>query len=798
MNASAAIQRQNPGVGTATLRREDFRFLTGKGCYVDDIKLPGMLHAVVIRSPIAHGRILKIDASAALAVQGVHAFITAEDIKDYARQIPVPPPFDMPGYERFLEWPLAVDVVRFVGEPVAVLVADNRYIAEDATNLVDIGFEPYEAVTNIDQALTDKVLVHETAGTNMACKYDVSRGDADAAFANAHYVRKDVFRIHRHSGMPMETRGNIAHWDEATGKLICYGANGRPRGTRDLLASMLKLRKDDVTLIENDVGGAFGVRGHFYPEDLFTAFLSIKLKRPVKYIEDRREHIMTTNHSREGACELEAAFDKDGYILGMRARVFTDLGAYCTCAGAAVVPAKTVQFIPGPYDVENFSCELNVLITNKTPVGAYRGPGRYEAAFYTERLLDMAAADLGIDPLELRKKNLIRKEQLPYKGGMLVPYMGESDYDTGDYHQTLEHALKLFNYEEVKQLNGKFVDGKWHGIAVSCYVDSTGVGPSEDARIVVKSPTEVEVSVGSSSCGQGIQTVMAQVAVEQLGIPFESINVLHGSTHLVPNGNGYGHSRCAVMGGSAVHIATRNLIDKIVQVAALRYNEAPENIAYRDGALFRKGESEALASFAEFVEAVQKDMGGIEALQAEGTFLNKDLTYSYGTQIAHVAVDPETAIVDVVRFLTVEDIGRAINPMIVHGQTIGASVQGLSGTFMDEFVYDESGQILTGSFADYLVATATDFPCVEADSLQEAPSKLNPLGVKGAGEGAISATGGVLANAVSNALAPIGVQIYDLPMSPNNLARLIRDAAAGKDIRPATGAAAKFGLTYSS
>jgi carbon-monoxide dehydrogenase large subunit len=783
-------------VGRPVLRREDERFLTGRGCYVDDIKLPGMVDAAIVRSPIAHGKIRSIDLTAARAAPGVLGIVIAADLEGYADYIPIPDVVKMPGYERFLEWPIARDVVRFVGEPVAIVVAENRFLAEDAAELVEVDYEILEAVTNVDQALTDAVLVHEAAGTNLACRYDVARGDTAAAFAAPFYTRKEVFRIHRHTGMPLETRGFLSEWDAATGKLTCYGANKNPHRTRDTLARMLKLNKQDVTLVENDAGGNFGVRGHFYPEDLLVAFMAIRLNRPVKYIEDRREHLMMTNHSREGGCELEIAVGEDGQIAGLRARVFCDLGAYAAGIGGSVVPAKTVQFIPGPYKIDNYACELSVLITNKTPVGAYRGPGRYEGAFYMERLLDLAARDLGLDPVEFRMKNLIRAEQMPYMGGNMVPYMGESPYDTGDYQQVLDHALKLVDYANLKKLSGTTIDGKMHGVAVCCYVDSTGQGPGEESRVVIKSPREVEVYVGSSTSGQGHETVMAQIAADQLGIPYDWIRVFHGSTNYVEQGWGHGHSRCAVMGGSAVHIAAGNLVEQLLKVAALRFNEAPDSLEYRAGAFYRRGEAVPIVRFEDFVQSVADDLDGMDRLQATGKYVNSKLTYSYGTQIAHVAVDPDTAKIDVLRFLTVEDIGRAINPMIVHGQTIGAALQGISGTILDEFVYDSEGQLLTGSFADYLLATSTEFPNIEAETLQNAPSPTNPLGVKGAGEGAIATTGAVLANAVCNALAPFDVQIYDLPLSPNKLARAIREAKAGRATRPLTGADAKFGFDY--
>jgi carbon-monoxide dehydrogenase large subunit len=765
-------------VGRPMPRREDARFLTGSGCFVDDVKLDGTVHMAIVRSTVAYAAIRNIDLRDALAAPGVLAVITAKDIEGNAQPIPIPKAFTMPGYERFLEWPLAKDIVRFVGEPIAVVVAEDRYLAEDAAACVIVDFEIRDPVTTIDQARTDTILVHEAAGTNLATHYRVTRGDTDAAFAAAAYQRKEVFNVHRHSGMPLETRGFVAKWDAAAGKLTCWGANKSPHRTRDTLASMLRLDKNDVTLIENDTGGNFGVRGHFYPEDLLVAFLAMRLNRPVKYIEDRFEHMMATSHSRDGRCELEIAIDAAGFITGMRAQVFTDLGAYAAGPGASVVPAKTVQFIPGPYRVPHYTCDLNVLVTNKTPTGVYRGPGRYEASFYCERMLDLAAFDLGLDPIAFRRQNLVRADEMPYKGGLLVPYMGESEYDTGDFSRTLEQALETIDYARIKPLCGTLIDGKWHGVAVCCYVDSTGVGPHEEARVVVTGPRSIAVYVGSSSSGQGHETVMAQVAADQLGVPYEWITVFHGSTHYTAEGRGHGSSRCAVMGGSAVFTAANNLITQMLQLAALRFNEMPANLVYRAGAIYRADDGTLLARFDAFVQTAIDDLGGLDTLQATGVFVNSRLTYAYGCQAAHVAVDPETAMVEVVRFLTVEDVGRAINPMIVHGQTMGASVQGISGTFLDELIYDDSGQLLTGSLADYLVATATDFPHVEAETMEEAPSKLNPLGVKGAGEGAMSATGAVLANAVSNALKSLGVQILDLPISPNNLSRLLREASA--------------------
>jgi aerobic carbon-monoxide dehydrogenase large subunit len=416
-------------------------------------------------------------------------------------------------------------------------------------------------------------------------------------------------------------------------------------------------------------------------------------------------------------------------MLGMRARLIADMGAYVRTNGS-VVPGKAAQFLVGPYRIRNFQCEVIGVMTNKTPVGTYRAPGRYESNFFRERLLDMVASEFGFDPVDLRRRNLIRPDEMPWSIGKLVPYEPPSEYDNGDYPGILERALKEFDYARLASLKGPQADGRPHGVGLACFVESSGAGPAETARIVYRGGERYDVYVGSSSSGQGHETSMAQIVADELGVPVHGIKVFHGSTGIVPNGYGTYHSRAIVMGGSAILLAARKLKEKEL---------AP----------------------------------GAEAM---ATFEQSKRTYTYGVHLAHVAVDPETAQVEVLRYLSVEDIGRAINPLIVHGQAIGAAVQGLGAAFLDEFKYDEEGQLLTGTLADYLLPLATDFPSVEALTLENSPSRLNPLGVKGAGEGGIVAVGGAVANAVARALQPLGVEITELPLSVDNLSSAIRKA----------------------
>lgn len=770
-----------PFIGQPLERVEDERLLRGEGCYVDDIQREGMLHAAVVRSPMAHARITGIDTQAALDVPGVHVVLTYADIAEPERVIPLPSVLtSLPGYERFLQRPLAKDKVVFVGEPVAVVVADDRYIAEDAADLVYVAYDALDPVTSTEAALRGDVLVHGDSGTNVASNYRVARGDVAAAGAHATYRRRERFAIHRHSGLPLETRGLVAEPDVATGVLRVWGATKMLFRNRAILAQMLPMPESKLELIEVDVGGGFGVRGEFYPEDFLIPFVALRLGRPVKWIEDRREHLMAANHSREMQCELEVMTDASGRILALTGHVWVDLGAYVRTNGGTL-PGKIAQFMPGPYDIPNAEFEVDVLITNKTPLGSYRGPARYESSLFRERLLDLAAHDLGIEPTELRRRNLIRAEQMPWNAGVLTPGEAAAVYDSGNFPEVFRRAIEAMDYDSLAPLRGRVAaDGRLHGVGIGCFVESTGGGPAESACIQVLEDGRLDVAVGSSSMGQGVETTMAQIAADELGVELSRIRVRHGSTTLLEKGWGAYHSRNAVMGGSAVVMAARKLRTQLLALAAARARVAPDTLAYVRGRIVRVADQQPVDTLA----SLAADAEGDATLRSSALFETQQLTYTFGTQIAHVAVDPETARIELLRFLTVEDVGRMLNPLIVHGQSIGAAVQGIGSTFLDEFVYDESGQLLTGSLADYLLPTATDFPCVEAIALELSPSPSNPLGAKGVGEGGMAAVSGALANAVSDALRPLGVSITELPLSPDRIARALmraREAAKPQD-----------------
>ncbi|MGM4904320.1 xanthine dehydrogenase family protein molybdopterin-binding subunit [Tardiphaga sp. 866_E4_N2_1] len=748
-------------VGSAVERMEDARFLSGSGNFADDLAVEGMLHAAILRSPIAHARIVAIDASAALAMVGIHAVLTAQDIGDTIPIIPLRLA-PLPEFEPFRQPVMASDKVRYVGEPIAVVVADSRALAEDALERIGIEFEALSAVTERGASETP---LFDFAEDNVALRYGAGFGDADAAFASADYVRTERFSVQRHTALPMETRGLLAEWNSSAGRLIVTGATKVTFYNRRALAQMLGLREDDIDLIEIDVGGGFGVRGEFYPEDFLIPFAARKLACPVKWIEDRREHLMAINHSRDVACELSLACRSDGLMLGLRGRVFADMGAYIRTNGG-VVPAKAAQFLPGPYRIPHVSVSVEAFMTSKTPVGTYRGPGRFEANFFRERLIDMAATDLGIDIAEFRRKNLITEQELPYPIDGLVPYEGPTSYDTGDYVEVFERALKEIGWAEKRHLQGKLIDGVRHGIGLGCFVESGGAGPKENAALTLEKDGSLTVAVGSSVLGQGLETVLGQIASDTLSIPFDRIRVLHGSTTLLDEGFGTYHSRAVVMGGSAVLDAATRLREKILQQASNHLGRPNSELKIINANVI--ADNGASVSFAAL--AAERE------LQADGTFSNEVRTYSYGTHAAHVTVDPRTGAVKVLDYIAVEDVGRAINPAIVHGQAIGAIVQGLGGVFLDHLIYDDQGQLLNASLADYLVPTASDFPVLRAVTLELRPSPSNPLGAKGAGEGGIVAVAAATANAVAAALAPLNVEIHHLPLTPPRLWRLIKNA----------------------
>ncbi len=768
MKPQAHSHTSNTYIGAHIERVEDYRFLRGEGTYLDDIARDGQWHAAFVRSAVGHGIIRKIDPSAALAMPGVHAVITADDIGAELPTIPFRRP--NPTIGPYAQPIIARGRVRYFGEPLAMVLADTPELAEDALQAIHVDIEQLPAVVDCQTARADKVKLFENTPSNVASVFNAEKGDVDAAFKSAHYVIRDQFSTQRQTALPMETRGLLAEWDAKLGRLTVSGAAKLPFFNRAAMAKMMNLPETAVDYIELDVGGGFGARGEFYPEDFLVAFGARKFGRPVKWIEDRREHLMAIGHSREASCDVELAFAKDGTLLGMRGDLFINIGAYVRPNGMTPV-RNAAQFMSGPYRIPAIKIEAYACVTNKTPAGTYRGPGRYEGSYFIERLIDQAAGALGIDRLEIRRRNLLTQEEMPYSLATVLPSDGRADTqcDSGDHRVAFDECIKQSNWHEKAHLQGKLVDGRYHGLGVACFIEGGASGPQENVRMVLERDGSVTLYAGSSAIGQGLETILSQIAADALELPMERIRVFHGSTNLLKKGWGSYGSRATVMGGSAVLDGAKKLLDLFRASAARKLGVDPQSLKISEGvAKAGDGRSVPLSEIAN------------ENLEVDGEFKNDRPTYTYGSAVAHVAVDPGTGHVEILDYIVVDDVGRIINSMTLHGQVMGAAVQGFGSVFQEELIYNSDGQLLVGSLADYLVPTATDFPVVRCVSMESFPSPTNPLGAKGAGEGGIIPVGGSVVNAVANALSSFGVQPKVLPLTPSRVWELIEDAKASR------------------
>ncbi len=759
---------RNAYVGSPVKRLEDLRLLPGKGRFVDDIRRENMLYAVILRSSIGHGLIRKIDTSAAEEMPGIHAVTTASDMGD---DIPVVPLRLMPmaELEPLGQPAIARDKVRYVGEALAVVLADSPALGEDALSRIIVEIDPVDAAVNRQTAVAGNALLFEDWGTNKAVTYHATKGDVSEIFETADYVRRESFATQRHLALPLEPRGVLADWDADAEHLTIEGAAKVPFPNRKILAAMMELPVTSIDLIESDVGGGFGARGEFFAEDFLIPFAARLCGRPVKWTEDRRENLLTTGHAREMECEIEIACAKDGTILGLRGEVWVDAGAYFRTNGP-ISPRNVAQFMSGPYRVPNIDIKSHAMLTNKAPIGTYRGPGRFESDYFRERFFDIVAGELGIDPVEFRRRNLVAENEMPYSIAKIEPVERQEEFDSGDYHMVLDRCLEAFGWKEKEELRGLLIDGVYHGLAVGCFVEGGAAGPSENARVVLQEDGSVHVFVGSTAVGQGVLTVLTQIAADALELPLDQIKVFHGSTPFVSDGFGSYHSRSTVMGGSAILLAVEKLRAHICQAAAAQAGCEAENVEIVDGMVIARDKPPiALGDFA-------KDVPDVEE-----TFHNHKHTYAYGTAAAHVTVDPDTGEVSVIDLLMVEDVGKIVNPLTLQGQAVGGLVQGLGGTFLEHMIYDDQAQAVTGTLADYLLPQSTSFPNIRAIMLEEKPSPIGPLGAKGAGEGGVLPMGGLMANAVASALSSFGVQPTELPLSPSYIWKLIRTAESKSD-----------------
>jgi carbon-monoxide dehydrogenase large subunit len=750
-------------VGRSVPRLEDRPLLLGQGRFAADISFSGQWTMRVVRSAVAHGKIKSIDAAAALKLPGVHAVWTAADVAH------IPPiPFRLTGLkslEPYRQPVLAKEIVRYVGEPVAVVFAENAYLAEDAADLVEVAIEQL----SITLLATEQPGVYEHDGAELTTEAGVlqkSYGDVDAAFRAAHAVVSLELSIGRHSGVPLETRGAIARYDEARDILEMHGAAKVPHWNRDTLAQMLGRKRESIQLFEGHVGGGFGIRGELYPEDILVCAAALKFRKPIKLIEDRREHLIAANHSREQHHKIRAAIDKDGHLLAIDDEFFHDNGAYMR-THAATVPDLTAAMLPGPYVVPAYRAVGHIRLTNKTPCGTYRAPGRYESTFVRERLLDAIAAKVGVDKVEIRRRNLIGKSAMPYALG-LDTLGTKIVYDSGDYAALLDKALALADWKNLQQqLLKRRATGEKVGAGVAMFVEKSGLGPFDTVRIDVKSDGSVEVVTGVASLGQGVETVVAQICADALGVNYNNIKVIHGQTDRIDKGMGAFASRVTVMCGEATRLAATKLRAELLEVAAgLMQSNADvldlvgEQIVRRD---FASGPVLTLAELAREHAA---------PLSAEATFESAHMVYPYGVHIAAVRVDADTGGVTIERYAIAYDIGKAVNPKLVEGQIAGGLAQGIGGALLEEFLYDESGEPLSVSFADYLMPTAREIPELSILVTEDAPSPLNPLGLKGAGEGGANPVGAAIASAIDDALGRPGA-VTRLPVSPQRLKALM-------------------------
>jgi len=755
-------------IGARLPRKEDPRLLRGRGRFGDDISAPGQLWARVVRSPSAHGQVRALDVTQAAKAPGICAVVTAADLPP-GLAIPVRLKAGDIDLSAYLQPILAGPTVRYVGEPLAVVVGDDPYACEDAAELVEIDIAEAPAVTDA-----------RAADGTVAAELVASYGDIDTAFGTACHVAEIELAIGRHTGVPLEPRCLLAVPGPDPGSLEIYGMTKVPVWNRDLLASMLGVDETLIRVHGVDAGGGFGVRGEFYPEDFLIPWLAIRLARPVKWAEDRAEHLVAVNHSRQQYHRIRAAFDAAGRILGLADDIVQDNGAYCRTHGVAV-PDLTVAMLPGPYRIPAYRGRVRVVLTNKTPCGTYRAPGRFEGTAAREHLLDVAADRLGLDRVALRERNLLTSAEMPHQRP-ITTLRTDVILDTGDYPALLAAAAREAERLGYRALAAQRGAGFLRGFGLAMFVEKSGLGPQETADVTVSKSGAVHVLSGGTSLGQGIQTVLAQIAADALGTDPGVIDVTTGDTAAQPFGAGSWASRSTVVGGSAVHQAATAVRQRAVQLAARMLEAAEEDLEVSGGSVGVRGDPGARVTLADIARAAEPASrylrpGEPAGLSARRRFETAHMTYPYGAHAAVVEVDPGTGQVRVLRYLVAYEVGRAVNPMLVEGQLRGGVAQGLGGSLFEEFSYDEAGQPQAITFIEYRIPTAAEVPPVDVLLSQDFPAPGNPLGVMGAGEGGISAVGAAVANAVRDALGLAG-GVGQLPLTPARVRRLAEQAQA--------------------
>jgi aerobic carbon-monoxide dehydrogenase large subunit len=772
-------------VGERTKRNEDPRLLTGQALFVDDVELPGMLHVAFLRSPYAHARLGRIDVSRAREMPGVVAVYTADDLGAYWQPgpllVPPPPVSDMVFNER-TQVPLAKGKVRHVGEPVAVVVAASRYLAEDALETIEVDYEALPAVVDLEAALAPgAALVHEDVGSNLAAHVVQRKGDYAAAKAAADLVLRRRLWYDRGTAAAIENRGVVAQWDARAQRLSIWDTTQAPIPVRNGLASMLGLSEHQVRLVAPFIGGGFGPKiMMFYPEEVVVPWLALRLERPVKWLEDRAENFVATTHERGQLHDAEIALSRDGRILGLQDSFLHDTGAYDPYG--LTVPLNSQCTLLGPYRVPAYDSEFRAVFTNKTIVTPYRGAGRQHGVFVVERLLDLAARELGLDPAEIRRRNFLRPEDFPVDNEIIYQDFAPLVYDSGNYEPILDKALAMIDWERFRREEqpARRAVGRQAGIGVVAYVEGTGIGPFEGARVQVQTNGKVTVVTGIGTQGQGHYTVFAQLAAEQLGVAVADVEVVTGDTDQFHWGTGTFASRGAVVAGNAVHEAAKDVRRKALRLAAEELGVGEEEVELADGAARVRGDAAQAIGLGELARRANPMRGAVKpgtepGLEATNYFGPHRGATASGAHAMIVEVDPETMQVAVEKYVVVHDCGRVLNPLLVDGQVHGGVAQGLGNAFYEELAYDDNGQLTNASFMDYLLPTALDVPCVEVGH-EETVSPLNALGTKGAGEAGAIPTGALFAQAVEDALGVPGLEILEVPLKPSRLWELVEEA----------------------
>ena len=770
--------------GARIARLEDPALLTGQGRFVDDIALPGALHACFVRSPHAHARIRNIDAGAARAMPGVHAVLTAADLPEpmASGQIPMLVPSPLIKTPR-TQLALARDEVCYVGQTIAVVIADDRYLAEDAAAAVDIDFDILPAVSDCrDAAATDAPRVHSDLAGNIAAVVPMGYGDIDGAFANAAHVFEEEMFQHRGGAMPLEGRAVLARFDAVADVLTVWSATQTPHLGRSTLADLLGRNLESIRVIAPFVGGGFGTKAPYYAEEAVIPAAAILLGRPVKWVEDRREHFLSATQERDQYWSVAIAVDAEGRILGLRGTMLHDTGAYLPWG--IIVPFIAATTFPGPYVVPAFRMETTVMLTNRVPCTVVRGAGRPQAVFAMERLMDRVASELNIDRAELRRRNIIQPDQMPYAVGLTFRDGKPLVYDNGDFPKSMARALELARYDGFRERQARAREaGRYLGIGIGNYVEGTGLGPYEGVTVRVLPTGKVAVATGATTQGQGTATTLAQIVADRVGCAIGDVVMTVGDTAAISQGVGAFASRQAINAGSSALIAGEAVRQQIVAAAARALGVGDDEIEVADGRAIARGGNRQSLGFGELARMAQGmpgfsfAPGQTPGLEHTAYFTPPQASYCNGTHVAEVEVDPETGGVTILDYTVAHDSGNIINPMIVDGQVQGGVAHGIGNALFEWMKYDEAAQPLTATFQDYLLPTAPHVPCCTIEHV-ETPNRLNPLGVKGAGEGGTIPAPAAIVSAIEDALAPFGVRFTDVPLTPDRIVAALETAGA--------------------